>query len=143
MSTVQFNLDPFLRQHKTTPLALAEASGLSKTTVYNIVNNKAKAVELETLGKLMTGLRTLTGENINMNDILKEEIAPDWREAILRNAKPLDWDAMMKQLPPLTPEEQAEGEAFIAVLEEQRRQDKELSKERDRRLLELFPEDEP
>lgn len=135
MSTVQFNLDPFLRQHKTTPLALAEASGLSKTTVYNIVNNKAKAVELETLGKLISGLRTLTGENIEIKDILKEETLPDWRETLLRNAKPLDWEAMQMQLPPLSPEEQ---EAFIATLEENRRRDKELSKERERRLLELL-----
>jgi DNA-binding Xre family transcriptional regulator len=132
-----------LRQHKTTPLALAEASGLSKTTVYNIVNNKAKAVELETLGKLITGLRTLTGETIDMNDILKEEIIPDWRDTILRNAKPFDWEAIQKQLPPLTPEDKAEGEAFIALLEEERRKDRDLSKERDQRLLELFPEDKP
>ena len=142
MSTVRFNLDIFLRQHKTTPLALAEASDLSKTTVYNIVNNKAKAVELETLGKLLTGLRTLTGETIDMNDILKEETIPDWREAILRNAKPFDWEAIQKLLPPLTPEDKAEGEAFIAFLEEGRKRDRELSEERNRKLLELFSEDE-
>jgi DNA-binding Xre family transcriptional regulator len=142
MSTVQFNLDPFLRQHKTTPLALAEASGLSKTTVYNIVNNKAKAVELETLSKLMTGLRTLTGEAVAISDILKEETVPDWREDILRKAEPLDWQKMLEQLPPLTPEEQADGEAFIALLEERRNQDRELSFEKREKLLELLEDEQ-
>lgn len=143
MANVHFNLEPILRRHKTTASALVEATGLAKATVYNIVNNKAKAVELETLGKLVSGLRNLTGEAVAIGDILKEETLPDWREVILRNAKPLDWEKVVGQLPAQTPEELAEGEAFIATLEEQRKQDKAMSNRQDRDLLDLFPTDEP
>jgi DNA-binding Xre family transcriptional regulator len=97
MATVQFNLETILRRNKKTASALIEATGLAKTTVYNIVNNKAKAVELETLAKLMSGLRDLTGEPVAIGDILKEEKIPDWREEILRNAKPFDWEETLKR----------------------------------------------
>lgn len=142
MSTVHFKLDDTLRRHKKNAAALVEASGLAKATVYNIVNNKAKAVELETLSKLMKGLRDLTGEEADLSDILEKESQPDWREEVLKNAKPFDWDKITAQLPELTPEEKAKGEEFIRFLEEQREKDRLLEAERDKKLLTLF-EDEP
>ena len=105
MLTVQFKIDDVLRRYKTTPAALIESSGLAKTTVYNIVNNKAKAVELETLGKLMMGLRKLTQDDIQLSDILQEETKSDWREHILKDAKPFYWQEVREQLPELSPED--------------------------------------
>ena len=142
MTTLHFKLDDTLHRHKKSAAALVEASGLAKATVYNIVNNKAKAVELETLAKLMDGLRSLTGESVTLSDILEEQTQPDWREEIFRNAKPLDWDEMMANIPDWTDEEKAENEDFIRILEEQRKIDLELDKKRDEKLLALF-EDEP
>lgn len=140
-----FKLEPLLRQHKKTPLALAEASGLSKTTVYNLVNNKAKAVELETLDKLMAGLEQLLGRPVRFDEILEKRPTPkEVRLArLLKDAKPFCWGEVQKALPPLTPEEKAEGEAFLRVLEEARQTDLERSRARDRRLLELFEEPGP
>ncbi|CAN5874446.1 hypothetical protein BH24DEI2_BH24DEI2_20830 [soil metagenome] len=141
MSTVHFKLDDTLRRHKKTASALVEASGLAKATVYNIVNNKAKAVELGTLSKLIKGLHKLTGEEATINDILEKESQPDWREEILKNAKPFDWDAMMADIPDWTEEEKVENEEFVKILEEQRKIDRELSLEREKRLLALFEEE--
>ena len=79
MSDIHFKLDDTLRRYKKTPFALVEASGLAKATVYKIVNNEAKAVKLETISKLMDGLRELTGEVVTLDDVLEETNKPDWR----------------------------------------------------------------
>ena len=135
-----FKLEPLLRRHNKSVLALVKASGLAKTTVYNLVNNRAKAVELETLSKLIDGLERLIGKTITFDDVLEKE--PRERNALLddllKNAKPFYWDELSKQLPDLTPEEKAEGEAFVRFLEEERQKDRLLSVEQDRNLLELF-----
>lgn len=142
MQTTQFKLEFLLRQHRTNPLALAEASGLSKTTVYNIVNNKAKAIELQTLDKLMAGLERLLGRPVRFDEILeKRPTSKQERLAqLLKDAKPFHWKDVEKELPPLTPEEKAENEEFMRVLAEARKTDQQLSAERDRKLLELFEE---
>ena len=142
MLGTHFKLEPLLRQHRKTPLALAEASGLSKTTVYNIVNNKAKAIELETLDKLMMGLEKLLGRPVGVADILEKR--PSSKQAkleqLLKDAKPYRREEVEKLLPPLTPEEKAENEEFMQILENMRKVDRQLSAERDHKLLELFEE---
>lgn len=145
MIDTRFKLEPLLRQHKKTPLALAQASGLSKTTVYNLVNNKAKAVELQTLDKLMAGLERLIGRPVGFGEILEKR--PSGKQErlarLLKDAKPFNWAEVEKNLPPLTPEEKAENEEFTRVLEEARKTSLELSRARDRRLLELFEAAQP
>lgn len=140
MPAVHFKLEPLLRRHNKSVLALAKASGLAKTTVYNIVNNKAKAVELATLGKLVDGLERLTGQPVSFDDVLEKE--PPKRNALLeellKDAKPFDWEEMKKLIPDWTPEERAENERFMEALEQQRAIDRELSIKRDRELLEIF-----
>ena len=142
MAATYFKLEPLLRQHKKTPLALAEASGLSRTTVYNIVGNKARAIELQTLDKLMMGLEKLIGRPVGVGDILeKRPLSKQERlEQLLKDAKPFNWAELEKSLPPLTPEEKAENEEFIKILENVRKVDRQLSAEQDRKLLELFEE---
>ena len=141
MTKVHFKVGDTLRYHNKTPAALIEASGLAKTTVYNIVNNKAKAVELETLGKLITGLRELTQEDVSVSDIIEEETQPDWREEIFRNAKPLDLDAMMATIPDWTEEEQKENDAFIAFLESERKKNRGQPSKRIQQMLEILSDD--
>lgn len=145
MPTTHFKLEPLLRRHNKSVLALAKASGLAKTTVYNIVNNKAKAVELETLSKLVDGLERLTGKAITFDDVLEKEPRErnTFLDDLLKDAKPFDWDKMMAELPEWTEEEKVENEAFIKILEEQREIDRKLDMERTRKLLELFEEAEP
>jgi DNA-binding Xre family transcriptional regulator len=143
MPIISFNLEPLLRQHGKNPSALVEASGLSKTTVYNIVNNKAKAVELETLEKLLTGLEKLTGQPLSFNDLFeKRSSSREERLArLLKDAKPFNWEETKKLLPELTPEEKEEGEDFIRTLEDLREQDRRHSLTRNKEWLELFEEE--
>ncbi len=63
MNTTQWKLSDTLRRYRKSALALARASGLAKTTVYNILHNKSKAVELETWANCWRALRPLP-ENI-------------------------------------------------------------------------------
>lgn len=144
MQATQFKLEPLLRQHRTTPLALAEASGLSKTTVYNIVNNKAKAIEPKTLDKLVAGLERLLGRPVRFDEILEKR--PNSKQErlaqLLKDAKPFSWAKVEQSLPPLTPKEKAENQEFMQVLEESRTASREQSQVRDQRLLKLF-EDPP
>ena len=142
MTTVHFKVGDTLRRHNKTPAALIETSGLAKTTVYNIVNNKAKAVELATLGKLIAGLRELTQEDVSISDIIEEETQPDWREELFKNAKPFYWDEVKKTLPELTPAEKAEADEVVARLDAQRKQDKPYLSKRIQQMLEVFAESE-
>lgn len=137
MATVHFRLDDTLRRHKKNAAALVKASGLAKATVYNIVNNKAKAVELETLSKLLNGLRELTGEEASIDDILEKESQPDWREEILKKAKPFDWDKMMAEIPDWTQEEKAENIRVFEELERERKNTQHPSK-RITQMLEIM-----
>jgi hypothetical protein len=142
MSTVHFKVGETLRRYNKTPAALIETSGLAKTTVYNIVNNKAKAVELETLSKLIAGLRELIQQDVSITDILEEDVQPDWREEIFKNAKPFHWDKIRKELPELTLEEKAEADEVIAFLDAQRKQDEPYLSKRLQEMLEIFSESE-
>lgn len=141
MSTVHFKVGDTLRRHNKTPAALIEASGLAKTTVYNIVNNKAKAVELETLGKLITGLRELTQAEVDISDIIEEETQPDWREELLKNAKPFNWAEVKATLPEWTEEEQAENDALLERLESERKKNRGQPSKRIQQMLEIFADD--
>ena len=142
MPTVHFKLDDTLRRHKKNAAALIEASGLAKATVYNIVNNKAKAVELETLSKLIYGLHKLTGEEVSINDILEKETQPDWREEILRNAKPFDWDKMMADIPDWTDEEREENARVFEEIERERKESAQHPSKRIEQMLEILSSDE-
>jgi DNA-binding Xre family transcriptional regulator len=139
-----WKLEATLRRFHKTPLALARASGLAKTTVYNIVNSKAQAVEIETLDKLVAGLEKLTGQPMSITDVIEREPRRNaLLEEALKNAKPFDWDEVKKLIPNWTPEERAENEAFLEALETQRETDRALSLERDQELLKLFSDTEP
>ena len=142
MSTVHFKLDDTLRRHKKNAAALIEASGLAKATVYNIVNNKAKAVELETLSKLIKGLHKLTGEEVSINDILEKETQPDWREEILKNAKPFNWDEMMADIPDWTEEERQENARVFEEIERERKEDAQHPSKRIEQMLEILSSEE-
>jgi hypothetical protein len=91
MHTAQWKLADILRRHRKSALALAKASSLTKTTVYNILHNKSKAVELDTLGKLLAGLEALTGERMSFDDLLERQAPSASIDALFQGAKPLHW----------------------------------------------------
>lgn len=143
MSNVHFKLDDTLRRYKKTPFALVEASGLAKATVYKIVNNEAKAVKLETISKLMNGLRELTGEAVTLDDVLEEINRPDALEELLKDAKPFDWEEMKKHIPDWTPEEREHNERVWQEIEALKDANRQQESRRLREIEALFAEVTP
>ena len=77
MSQTYWTLAETLRKHGQKVPALIQVCGLSKNTVYDIVNGKSQAITLETVDKILTGLERLTGMRFTVEDILKREPPQD------------------------------------------------------------------
>lgn len=104
--------------------ALVKASGVSRNTVYDIVNGKTGAVTLETLDKLLNGLEELTGARMTVEDVVKREQAAELSPDLLTQltkARPFDWDELRKLIPEWTPQERAENDEFWLEQERDRR----------------------
>ena len=73
MSEVRWRLGRFLEERGFTAYALAKASGIQRMgTVYRIAGKDAPVrVDLPTLAALLDGLRALTGEDVQLADILE------------------------------------------------------------------------
>lgn len=134
-----WKLEGTLRRFGKSPMALVRASGLTKTTIYNMVNNNSQAVQLETLDKLLTGLENLTGQHFSVADVLEREVKPNaYLEELLRDAKPVSWEELNRHIPDWTAEERIENEAFLQILEQERTERLERQAKRDTELLEIF-----
>lgn len=104
--------------------ALVKASGVSRNTVYDIVNGKTGAVTLETLDKLLSGLEELTGARMTVEDVLRREEPADISPALLvqlANARPFNWEELQKLIPDWTDEERAENDRYWREHEEEKR----------------------
>lgn len=74
MSEVRWRLGLFLEEHRLTAYALGKASGIERmSTVYRIASkeNPPIRVDLPTLARVLDGLRQLTGEDVQITDILE------------------------------------------------------------------------
>ncbi|GAA3993925.1 hypothetical protein GCM10022631_00020 [Deinococcus rubellus] len=113
MTRTHWTLAETLRRHGKNVSALVKASGLSKNTVYDIVNGKSQAVTLETLDKLLSGLEQLTRAPVTLEDVLRREQGSDIDPELLAQAaaaRPFNWEELRKTLPTWTDEERAEDE---------------------------------
>lgn len=134
MKHTRWMLADTLRRYGQKPPALVKTSGLSKNTVYDIVNGKTRAVTLETLDSLLSGLEQLTGTPMTLDDVLKRETQSEIEPALLaqvQDIQPFDWQAVKSEIPQWTDEERAENERFWRDLEVDRRS------RGDRRMLRL------
>jgi predicted transcriptional regulator len=71
---VHWKIKPILDSHGITPYRLMKESGLAQGTVYRLVRGDTSTVNAETLDRVMTTLRRLTGEPVAIADLL------DYRE---------------------------------------------------------------
>ena len=116
MTQTHWILAETLRRHGQKVPALARASGLSKNTVYDIVNGKSQAVTLETLDKLMSGLEALTGASVTVGELIGRDTSDPYAHLFV-NAKPFDWEEAKKSIPNWTPEERAENDRMWRLME--------------------------
>lgn len=70
---VNWTVRPLLERHGITPYRLMKESGLAQGTVYRLVNGDTRSLNAETLDRVMGALRRLTGEEIQINDLLHYE----------------------------------------------------------------------
>ncbi len=145
MTRTHWTLAETLRKYSKKPPALARASSLSKNTVYDIVNGKTKAVTLETLDKLLSGLEEITGAPMTVRDVLRREQQADINPDLLAqvaNIKPLDVKELLALVPDWTDEERAENDRFwdeyAAEKAERRARAIVGQEERERRLMEAM-----
>ena len=143
MSTTQWKLADTLRRHHKSALALARASGLTKTTVYNILHNKSKAVELDTLGKLLVGLEALTGERMSFDDLLGRQAPSASLDALFQGAKPLHWPNLDPLIPDWSLAERKRNIEAQQALEAAKAASRQRDVERTRQLQKIFKPEDP
>lgn len=135
MTATHWTLAATLKRRGLSPHALIKATGLSKNTVYDIVNGKSQGITLETVDRLLDGLEELTGQRMSLDALLGRHEAADPYAHLFAGAKPYD---PAELLPHWTPEEQAElGRHWDALEQEKRQRHSEGRREREA----LFEED--
>ena len=97
VNTVRWKLKPFLERHRISANALVKQTRLSRNTVYPIVRGETRQVSFETLSTISSGLEALTGERVDIQDLLEIEHKPvnSLLEALLKNARPLSREELM------------------------------------------------
>lgn len=76
MSVLRWTLADFLAEHEITAYALGKAMGTSyMNTVYRLARrgHEPSRIDLPTLVTVLDGLRTLTGKDVQISDILHYE----------------------------------------------------------------------
>lgn len=113
MTQTHWTLAQTLQKHRQKVPALAQVSGLSKNTIYDIVNGKAQGITLETVDKLLDGLEQLTGQRMALDAVLDRTISSDIHDpellAQLHDLAPFDLEAVKATVPDWTPEEKEEN----------------------------------
>ena len=70
---VRWTVRPFLVRHGLSAYRLMKQSGLAQGTVYRLVRGETNTLNAETLDRVMTALRELTGEDVQIGDLLRYE----------------------------------------------------------------------
>jgi DNA-binding Xre family transcriptional regulator len=112
---MKWRLKSYLDEHNLTPYSLVRATGVSPTTVYGIAQGKHERISLEVLDKVLWGLERLTGETVEISDVLEREPMPvDDQAALLASGTAglgEALDDLERELPP------GEVEAWLATFE--------------------------
>ncbi|ADI13561.1 transcriptional regulator, XRE family [Truepera radiovictrix DSM 17093] len=71
---MRWTLKEYLNRHGLTAYQLAKASGLSVNTIYPLARGEAQRVSLDTLQTVLDTLDKLTGQRVNVTDVLEREV---------------------------------------------------------------------
>ena len=106
---IKWKLKDYLDVHDLTPYKLAQVSGLAKNTVYGMARGEAEG-NLKTLETVIKTLRELTGERVELGDVL--EVIDDEPVTEYESAQALDAESHVwleaDLTPPLEPYEWGE-----------------------------------
>ena len=70
---VRWRVHEILESHDISPYRLMKESGLAQGTVYRLVKGDTSTVNAETLDRVMTTLRRLTRQDLQISDLLEYE----------------------------------------------------------------------
>ena len=99
MTATHWTLAQTLQRRGITTHALIKVSGLSKGTVYDIVNGKSQGVTLETVDKLLSGLEQLTGQRMTLDAVLDRSEPDDPYAHLFVHTEPFNWEEIQKLIP--------------------------------------------
>jgi DNA-binding Xre family transcriptional regulator len=73
LDVIVWNLKPFLEQHNISAYALAKhvSQKLSSNTVYALVRENPKRVDMESLEVIIEALREMTGQKVQVSHLLE------------------------------------------------------------------------
>ena len=77
---VRLKLREVLEHSGVTVYRLGEVSGVPRNTLYNLVNRDRERLDLGVLDKVMTALEQLTGERVELTDLLERSAVPSSRQ---------------------------------------------------------------
>lgn len=67
---MKWTLKSYLDRHNLTPHQLALEAKLSVNTVYPMARGQAERISLQTIDRVISALRSLTGERVDIADLL-------------------------------------------------------------------------
>ena len=70
---VRWKVREYLQAHNITPYRLMKTSGLSQGTAYRLAHNSFNSVNAEIIDSVIRALRELTGEDVQVSDLLEYE----------------------------------------------------------------------
>jgi DNA-binding Xre family transcriptional regulator len=70
---VHWTVRPLLERHGISAYRLMKESGLAQGTVYRLVRGDTRSLNADTLDRVMTALRNLTKEKVEVGDLLQYE----------------------------------------------------------------------
>jgi len=70
---MRWKLKDYLDRHDLTPHQLALEAKLSVNTVYPMARGQAERISLKTIDRVIAALRELTGEDVDIGDLLEYE----------------------------------------------------------------------
>lgn len=98
---MKWKLKQYLEEHGLTPHALSRESNLSTATIYPMARGQAERISLQTMDRVIDALRSLTGERVDIADLLEYGLEDDldaetkaWLESDLSRLgeyEPYDW----------------------------------------------------
>lgn len=98
---MKWKLKQYLEDHDLTAHALSRESSLSTATIYPMARGQAERISLQTMDRVITALRSLTGERVDIADLLEygaedqaDAEARAWHDGDLSRLgeyEPYDW----------------------------------------------------
>jgi hypothetical protein len=90
---LRLNLGKYLEQHNISAYRVVRVSKLAPNTVYALARKPTKRIDLDTVSAVLAALETITGENVQLGDLIEDidsqpRVVNPKLEALLLRAKP-------------------------------------------------------